>query len=987
MHCILKLYQYILSSFLLIGIVAIPIECYSQNWSPYHQTFGIKEGMPSLEVYDLEKDAEGFIWLASSNGIAKFDGKRFTNYKIQDPFNNEITQIYIDNLNRIWLTNLEKQLFLFSNGSFKNILDYSKDLGIRKNKLSFITKSDNIYYSSDNIIKIANINHADKIIHTIDHQNNIIDIIQYKNKIYFYDNKGLYELLDNLVIKNICIFSAFTINKLAIIGSSNHQLSILLPGYKENYLYHIQDNLPGQTIFEAPKNLIENNTEFLYSGKEYWIASMKGVWSNQISENPIFGDVAISDILKDNEGNYWFSSLKFGLKVIPNNELKYLKLKDDVINKIYLWNNKTILGSQTGSLYIKDVNGNFISNINLGDYQIDAIQGFNEQEIWVSSKSIYLINLKTNNFNPVFENISIKSFKQGPQKSILFAATGSIGIIYQGNYPNELNHIRKMFSGKSVSKTGWTMEYISLNERCKDIIYNELDNSLIYASNLGLRKVTEFKIETIDQTNATYTIKKGNQLYICSSTKGIIELDLRKGIAKNIISNGAIESNGRYLKIKIQDNTLWILTENGIISKGINDLNEKRYNLEMGIPYSEFYDFEILDDKVYLASGDGIFEINKNILPSPKLRLPLIIESFTANGKILNPYNKNILPHHVNNIEISLSTITFKLAENAKFQYKIKNISEDWNDLEGGKSTIKLASLSPGDYQIEIRVFSSLSQVKSEIKTLYFTIEKPWWFTWWAWTIWILFPFISLYIFFRLRFVNLRNQNILLGEKIQLEKELRASWLTSIRAQMNPHFLFNALNTIQSFIYLKDKELAAKYLSKFSELTRLVLDLSSRELITVKDEIKMVESYCSLEKLRFTEQFEYFIKIEPSVITSNFMIPPMIIQPYVENAIRHGLMHKRTDRRLDIYFEYIEKEDLLKVIIDDNGVGRKASEEINKNKSRQHNSFASEANKKRLEILNAERSREISVEIIDKLTREGKPLGTLVIINIPTFAN
>ena len=218
-----------------------------------------------------------------------------------------------------------------------------------------------------------------------------------------------------------------------------------------------------------------------------------------------------------------------------------------------------------------------------------------------------------------------------------------------------------------------------------------------------------------------------------------------------------------------------------------------------------------------------------------------------------------------------------------------------------------------------------------------------------------------------------------------MEKALQQNILSSIKSQMNPHFLFNALNTIQSYIYLNDKKQAINYLGKFSVLTRKILDQSNNETITLSEEHETLDLYLQLEKMRFEDTFEYNILFENIPFKDHFRVMPMLIQPYVENAIKHGLMHKTNKRYLEIKFKHNELKNSIEVRIEDNGVGRKRANEINEKRTQKHSSFSSEANKTRLEILNKDTKNNISVIIIDKTDQYGNATGTLVQINIPVL--
>ena len=256
-----------------------------------------------------------------------------------------------------------------------------------------------------------------------------------------------------------------------------------------------------------------------------------------------------------------------------------------------------------------------------------------------------------------------------------------------------------------------------------------------------------------------------------------------------------------------------------------------------------------------------------------------------------------------------------------------------------------------------------------------------WYKTWYFIGAVILFSFVILYSYYRWRIYLLKKNNTLAAEKLMLEKEVQKSKLTSIKSQMNPHFLFNALNTIQSYIYTNDKENASIYLGKFSDLTRSILEMSNNETIALSEEIRTLHLYLELEQLRFEDTLDYTIEYDDALNIELIQIPSMLIQPYVENALKHGLLHKKNKRVVTVTFT--KNEEVLQVCIDDNGIGRARSKQLNELKTKQHKSFAITANQKRLEILNANTSHNIVMKITDKYNDAGEGAGTTVEISIP----
>lgn len=292
-----------------------------------------------------------------------------------------------------------------------------------------------------------------------------------------------------------------------------------------------------------------------------------------------------------------------------------------------------------------------------------------------------------------------------------------------------------------------------------------------------------------------------------------------------------------------------------------------------------------------------------------------------------------------------------------------------------------MPSLAAGKYVIEINALNEDGVAAEKNISLTFTIDAPFYKKLWFIILVCGILFLTMYIYFRQRLKSEKKSNELLAQKIQLEQELHQSMLSSIKSQMNPHFLFNALNTVQSYIYTNEKENASLYLGKFSELTRTILDMSNKERVTIAEEIKALQLYVELEQLRFEDKLQYHFNIDKNISTETTYIPSMLIQPYVENAIKHGLMHQKNQWKLLIAFKL--NNNSIKVTIDDNGVGRKASAAINQQRLKDHQSFASNANQKRLDILNKGLPQSISLNIIDKVDEHGYAAGTTMILNIP----
>ncbi|MEO9741247.1 MAG: histidine kinase [Ekhidna sp.] len=218
-------------------------------------------------------------------------------------------------------------------------------------------------------------------------------------------------------------------------------------------------------------------------------------------------------------------------------------------------------------------------------------------------------------------------------------------------------------------------------------------------------------------------------------------------------------------------------------------------------------------------------------------------------------------------------------------------------------------------------------------------------------------------------------------KRLALEKQYRESELKALKSQMNPHFIFNALNSIQEFIVTNKKDEASDYLSQFAGLIRTYLEHSDSGLISLTEEVESLTMYLDLEVMRFEDAFDYSISVSDTIAQDATYLPTMLIQPYVENAIKHGLLHKKGNKRLIVSFETLQKE-MIQCVIEDNGVGRDKTRELQKSRNKWHKPFASKVTQERLGLLNYGKDKKIGV-IIEDLTENEQAIGTRVTLTIP----
>ncbi len=513
--------------------------------------------------------------------------------------------------------------------------------------------------------------------------------------------------------------------------------------------------------------------------------------------------------------------------------------------------------------------------------------------------------------------------------------------------------------------------------KAKSTAYNPANKTIYYASNLGLMYQSLNKKGELTYEHEQLFIKTlvcgDDKLFALASNGKMFEIDSKNKIKSFFPPSDNKDENIK--KIALLDDNLLVYTRSAIDAYNFKTKKWLPF-LRLGLDL-EVYDCVTFENKLILATSKGVLVQDKISINTTQKYPQFIIDEFLVNDSLWNEKGIKKLKYYQNNIVIKYAQLAY--APNSRFPifYRINN--GKWQLLDAYADALKLMSLSPGSYLINFRLGNVQNQLQPAPIT--FEISKPIWQTnIFLASISLLF-LTAVYAIYRYKITENNKRNQLQLDRVNLEKNLNQSKLKAIKSQMNPHFFYNALNTIQSYILANDKKQAVNYLSKFSILTRTILEMSEYEYIPLSEELKMMRTYLEIEKVRFDDDFDYEITIEGFNEEDTIKIPSMLLQPYLENAIKHGLLHKTGEKKLNVAFK--KEKNTLVVIIDDNGIGREKSQQLNQIKNKQHKSFATTAINNRIELLNQNNTNKIIVQITDKKNISNYTTGTTVQVNIP----
>ena len=438
-----------------------------------------------------------------------------------------------------------------------------------------------------------------------------------------------------------------------------------------------------------------------------------------------------------------------------------------------------------------------------------------------------------------------------------------------------------------------------------------------------------------------------------------------------------------------QDN-LWIASASGIYR--INQTRDQviLYNKKNGVNgfASQLYwgvsAYKGQDGEIFFSSSSGYYAFHPDKLKIPAGVLKIELSKFwlkgldvkpNPDGPLTKPLSRSDeirLKYDQNVFTLSFTATDYGNPDDKTFYYKLENYDEDWRP-SGADEKAYYFNVPPGKYVFRVMVSNNTNGATAE-KGISIIISPPWWQTGWAYLMYALIMITAVILIDRVQKKKVIRKARELGRERELEMQ-------ALRAQMNPHFIFNCLSSINNFVLNNETEEASDYLTKFSRLIRTVLNNSKKSYIPLEDELDMLRLYLEMETLRFKDSFTYCIHMDEKIDPLTIFIPPLLIQPFVENAIWHGLLHKAEPGRLDICVK-VEKNILI-CIIEDNGVGRSFARVSESKSVEKKKSMGIQITRQRLSLINGNAEIAGNDFVIEDLYDDiGHASGTKVILRL-----
>ncbi|WP_461486920.1 sensor histidine kinase, partial [Pedobacter sp.] len=874
------------------------------------------------------QDKKGFIWVATDAGVSRFDGAIFENFSVDDGLpDNQILQLREDSKGRIWFMALNGQLSYFLNGKIQNSnTDHKiKDLNFNGVVVSFLEDSKGTLWfgTNNNIIGSWDGVKTTKTISKSPDQ-------KFQNAFLYEDEKHNIRAITstaNFIFKNndfVPVKANISPISYKTIVQQNGNIKFL---NKDGLSTFENDNI--KQLLKLNPKLLNSTLGYIHFGeKRVWICNdsgIRGIKLDGSGEKKFLNGIAVNQSIRDNQGNLWFTT-KNGIYKLPRTN-----------DQFYTFNSENGLNNQVIKSIVKDKNGRLWLGGNKGTISIlnPKTKKIEEIKLPEAAKFSTIKQLVAdNNHDKIFfaSEYGLGSVSSGyPAKKdfkFLKETNNNIFVVKNFAIDSTAKLTLAMSSGVVIISDRNQLEFSSVKykeqqdffkDRSYRVFYDKQQN--LWFSNIsGLSEFNQGKLHKHYEKNPLLTKRINDMRQLADSsiamaTDGYGILIFKNGKVNYTINSQKGLNSNIINKLFVRDSSLWAISNTGVnkISIDRDKINISAFDNLNGLLSDDLNDLYIDKDTAYFATNNGLvyFAYNHALqnTAAPKVYITAI-----ASGKKLLDLQQNSFAFkpHEQNLIINFSAIDFK-NRNITYRYRLK---ENANWIETKNRRLELFSLEPGEYTLEISAKSQNSEWSEPVKiklSLAKKIHQRWWFIG-------LLALAGGYLIYIVSVRITKQQKNKEQEQLLLKNKVLMLEQQALQAMMNPHFVFNVMNSIQHFINTKNNISANKVLTGFARLIRKNLEICTQSYISLEEEINYLNLYLSLEKNRFGEKFKYEINIDEKIDKEETFLPSMLLQPYIENAIWHGIMPKEEGGKVEITIQEANQETLL-ISITDDGIG------------------------------------------------------------------
>ena len=928
---------------------------------PFSVHYSVNNGLPGSEILDISQDRDAYIWFATTYGLCSFDGYVFRNYSVPEIPDESFILIFTGKNGKLW--------FL----SYTGYLCYLEGRHLHPYPLNDTMQQ----LAGRDFLHTIKVDSLDRIWFKGHGVNQLLCIDG--DSIIYPDTTGPFTFQPG-VFRNYYVSPDHPASGQSLFSREKIRYPALVQG---SHLYLLRDSVyrledDNRLSLLGP---YDPGTGLQVNSHDVYVEPNGDIWLRKDLKGALHyrrGDpgrpglylpgVRLTRILKDREGNYWFATEGEGVYLVPSFELDVFPYDQQSIPNANVMafafrGREVIFSTNDNKIYKANIRKGMIATA--APFISDDENIYGRDVLWQDSGPVWILQSGFLRYSAWGNPMPLDMVILHKPYEATELPDGSVAIAtFQGFYTYK------------NGKLGYDSRKDMFLEHVQAIHQDE--NGVLWLGTVsGLYAFSEGGYEYFGEQHPALAGRiagirsSGEEVWVGTRENGIvvirsdtlIHLGIGQGLNSNIIKS-----------MLITDSIAWVGTNRGLNKLRIRGMPfvSGQYNVWDGLPSNEINDIAMHDSYLWLATNKGIASFRPAELKKPGISPSLFIRNIFVNGRDTSLQPAYRLDPEQNNLRLDYAGISFR--DPGNILYTINITGSDRSRHVTTATSFSLPDLPAGQYDISIEACNADRHCASIAQAVSFNIDKR------------LTETAGFRFFLILAVVavtGLITWALLKGRqnKERLRREMLQSEQKALRAQMNPHFIFNSLNSIQYFLLENEHENADVYLASFSSLMRRTLENSKQNFIPLREELDTIGLYLELENLRFENKFEYQVIIGDGVDPAVVYIPPMILQPYLENAIWHGIMPKGEKGRIIIRAE-TSGEKLVKISIEDNGIGREKSARVSGKRSG-HRSTGMKNIEERIRLINRIHRTGMEVKITDLYDDKKAAAGTLIELFIP----
>lgn len=937
----------------------------------HYDQFTTDDGLPSNTIYEIVQDSTGLLWMGTENGLVSYDGvsfERFSDPRLKD---NDILKLEISKDGHVTFSNISNQYCRLEGDKLKVLeVNFTNFFDIRSSG------------SADFIVELSG-----------------------------YKSMALYKYQDSLVSMNLKNFSALdfdSLNNISVftfcetVDTTNWNFDgffFCIPNYNSGRAHVFKTKINNQyyiwresKIWQVDSTLFNNinlNTStYLFKGKKKrFVTSLEGLFVYDpitYDFQSVLQNFEVNYGFIDKEENIWLGTVNDGLLKVVDSDFEILSspaFSEDLRHVSMAEENIFSFSFSSLNIYNNELD---LINSTSFEFEQDRHLLTVDSEIYVAGtrmiRKFDISGVETNRNEYALRKKAVSVIGS----NIYIADRKSLFVVKKEIFSQDhgLDEIKIIGDLSGIN--------VIVGLDFNDTVYVGTDDGLFQFDKFNLKPIV-FSNSLNSKNIRSLFINEIKTLWIGTSNDGLYSLD-ENGRLDSIDIYDCIGSN--VINDIVQyDNYLFLATSAGLARYDLNSQSCTPLNEYRGLLTNTIRKIMVKSlDSIFVTQNKELIMLNNSLFDKSSINPSLVLENTYVNNILQKSVTQEwVFNYKENNVEFQFDFYTYRNVGKKMIQYKFK---EDSSWITSNDLNLRFPSLEPSLYSLEVRgLFSSTEN--TDTRTLEFVILVPWWETNWARIVGFLACGLIITFIVSTRNNGLRQDEAFKRESLKRLEASKREYLQQInkvkdqalQLQMNPHFIFNAMNAIQNFITSNRERDATIYLAKFAKLIRLIFEYSNVSIISMEAELEFVRLYIDLERIRFQNRVTCTLMVSESIEGEKdvLRVPPLLIQPVIENSFKHGLFHRLEGGELTISYDLVG--DTIVTVIEDNGIGRDASRTMQNARSDGARHSGLKNIMQRLEIFRFNMPNQENSMMVEDLYIDGISSGTKTTIKVTIDEN